>query len=73
MKNQAYPEQDCMYLHDFGVAEASFTKEELKQGKHQENEKKLHEQLLNIYNYISTSRESEPAPSPSCHGIRIVS
>lgn len=46
MKNQACPKQDCMYLHDLGDPEASFTKEAMQQGKHQEFEKKLHEQLL---------------------------
>jgi CCR4-NOT transcription complex subunit 4 len=40
-----------------GDAEASFTKEEMQQGKHQEYEKKLHEQLLNTYNHSSTSRD----------------
>ncbi len=30
-----------------GDPEASFTKEEMQQGKHQEFEKKLHEQLIN--------------------------
>jgi hypothetical protein len=40
-----------------GDAEASFTKEEMQQGKHQEYEKKLHEQLLNTYNHSSASRD----------------
>jgi hypothetical protein len=40
-----------------GDAEASFTKEEMQQGKHQEYEKKLHEQLLNTYNHSSISRD----------------
>lgn len=30
-----------------GDPEASFTKEEMQQGKHQEYEKKLHDQLIN--------------------------
>lgn len=30
-----------------GDPEASFTKEDMQQGKHQEYEKKLHEQLVN--------------------------
>ncbi|XP_069694336.1 probable serine/threonine-protein kinase DDB_G0267686 isoform X2 [Periplaneta americana] len=60
MKNQACPKPDCMYLHDLGDAEASFTKEEMQQGKHQEYEKKLHEQLLNTFNH----RDRKPTPSP---------
>jgi hypothetical protein len=51
-----------MYLHEFGVRETNFTKKEMQQGKHQEHEKKLHEQQLSIYNYISTSRASKPTP-----------
>uniref|UniRef100_U5EUH9 CCR4-NOT transcription complex subunit 4 n=1 Tax=Corethrella appendiculata TaxID=1370023 RepID=U5EUH9_9DIPT len=43
MKNQTCPKPDCMYLHDLGDSEASFTKEEMHQGKHQEYEKRLHE------------------------------
>ncbi|CAH0548687.1 unnamed protein product [Brassicogethes aeneus] len=45
MKNQPCPKPDCMYLHDFGDPEASFTKEQMHAGKHQEYEKKLHDQL----------------------------
>ncbi|KRT83021.1 RNA binding protein [Oryctes borbonicus] len=45
MKNQPCPKPDCMYLHDFGDPEASFTKEQMHAGKHQEYEKKLHEAL----------------------------
>lgn len=33
-----------------GDPDASFTKEEMQQGKHQEFEKKLHETLINSYN-----------------------
>ncbi|KAJ8917269.1 hypothetical protein NQ315_002286 [Exocentrus adspersus] len=46
MKNQPCPKPDCMYLHDFGDPEASFTKEQMHAGKHQEYEKKLHDNLL---------------------------
>ncbi|XP_073974868.1 CCR4-NOT transcription complex subunit 4 isoform X2 [Rhodnius prolixus] len=58
MKNQPCPKADCMYLHELGDPEASFTKEEMQQGKHQEYEKKLHEQLL------SSSLNRKPTPSP---------
>ncbi|KAK7867807.1 hypothetical protein R5R35_008253 [Gryllus longicercus] len=62
MKNQTCPKPDCMYLHDLGDVEASFTKEEMQQGKHQEYERKLHEQLLNSYN--QGNKERKPTPSP---------
>ncbi|KAH8282201.1 hypothetical protein KR054_006109 [Drosophila jambulina] len=46
MKNQQCPKGDCMYLHELGDPEASFTKEEMHQGKHQEYEKRLHDTLI---------------------------
>lgn len=46
MKNQQCPKPDCMYLHELGDGEASFTKEEMHQGKHQEYEKRLHDALI---------------------------
>ncbi|XP_059491042.1 CCR4-NOT transcription complex subunit 4 isoform X2 [Neocloeon triangulifer] len=46
LKNQACPKPECMYLHELD-AEASFTKDDMQQGKHQEYERKLHEQLQN--------------------------
>ncbi|BES99826.1 RNA recognition motif. (a.k.a. RRM, RBD, or RNP domain) [Nesidiocoris tenuis] len=58
MKNQSCPKGDCMYLHELGDNEASFTKEEMQQGKHQEYEKKLHEQLN------SSTLNRKPTPSP---------
>lgn len=45
MRNQSCPKPDCMYLHDLGDQEASFTKEEMHQGKHQEYERKLVQSL----------------------------
>ncbi|XP_050314509.1 uncharacterized protein DDB_G0283357 isoform X2 [Anthonomus grandis grandis] len=45
MKNQGCPKPDCMYLHEYDP-EASFTREQMHAGKHQEYEKKLHEDLL---------------------------
>uniref|UniRef100_A0A8D8R3J3 CCR4-NOT transcription complex subunit 4 n=1 Tax=Cacopsylla melanoneura TaxID=428564 RepID=A0A8D8R3J3_9HEMI len=78
MKNQSCPKSDCMYLHDLGDPEASFTKEAMQQGKHQEFEKKLHEQLIkesqinNNNNHITNNNTSSnkdrkhntPSPSP---------
>lgn len=46
MKNQQCPKPDCMYLHELGDLEASFTKEQMHQGKHQEYEKRLHDALI---------------------------
>lgn len=46
MKNQQCPKPDCMYLHELGDLQASFTKEEMYQGKHQEYEKRLHDALI---------------------------
>jgi CCR4-NOT transcription complex subunit 4 len=37
---------DCMYLHDLGDDAASFTKEEIQQGKHVQYEQKLADQYL---------------------------
>jgi len=46
MKNQPCPKPDCMYLHELGDEAASFTKEEMQQGKHTEYEKNLHEEMI---------------------------
>jgi hypothetical protein len=58
MKNQPCPKPDCMYLHDFGDPEASFTKEQMHAGKHQEYEKKLHEALLQRSNNNNNNTNS---------------
>ncbi|GAB6028917.1 CCR4-NOT transcription complex subunit 4 [Chamberlinius hualienensis] len=55
LKGQQCPKVDCMYLHELGDDAASFTKEEMQQGKHQEYEKKLHEQLFNSMRKQTTS------------------
>lgn len=46
MKNQPCPKPDCMYLHELGDPNASFTKEEMHAGLHQVYERKLHTLLL---------------------------
>ncbi|KAL3270815.1 hypothetical protein HHI36_021336 [Cryptolaemus montrouzieri] len=73
MKNQPCPKSDCMYLHDFDP-EASFTKEQMHAGKHQEYEKKLHDALLSRQNITpppgstsstnATEKGSANAPTP---------
>lgn len=59
MKNQACPKPDCMYLHELGDTEASFTKEEMHQGKHQEYEKRLHDSL------IAQMQSQQPPTNPT--------
>lgn len=44
---------DCMYLHELGEEAASFTKEEMQMGKHQEYEQKLIEQFLDSQNSVN--------------------
>ncbi|KAI4488633.1 hypothetical protein M0802_011449 [Mischocyttarus mexicanus] len=60
MRNQVCPKPDCMYLHDLGDQEASFTKEEMHQGKHQEYERKLVQSL----NAHTAAVQRKPTPSP---------
>ena len=43
-----------MYLHELGEEAASFTKEEMQQGKHQEYEQRLYEQYMNSQNLANT-------------------
>lgn len=62
MRNQACPKPDCMYLHDLGDQEASFTKEEMHQGKHQEYERKL------VQSLHASSVQRKPTPSPPVTG-----
>ncbi|PBC30273.1 CCR4-NOT transcription complex subunit [Apis cerana cerana] len=64
MRNQPCPKPDCMYLHDLGDQEASFTKEEMHQGKHQEYERKL----VHSLHASHASAQRKPIPSPSVTG-----
>ncbi|XP_048779946.1 CCR4-NOT transcription complex subunit 4-like isoform X2 [Ostrea edulis] len=50
LKGAQCQKQDCMYLHELGEEAASFTKEEMQMGKHQEYEQKLLEQYMNSQN-----------------------
>ena len=61
MKNQSCPKNDCMYLHELGDEQASFTKERMQQGKHTEYEKALHEEML-------SSMQPPASPSPTSLG-----
>jgi CCR4-NOT transcription complex subunit 4 len=70
MKNQVCPKNDCMYLHELGDPEASFTKEEMHQGKHQEYEKRLHDALIAQMQQQSQqpTTNSNPSTSPVSSG-----
>lgn len=46
LKSQQCPKTDCMYLHELGDEAASFTKEEMQHGKHQDYERRLHDQIV---------------------------
>ncbi|XP_063956900.1 CCR4-NOT transcription complex subunit 4-like isoform X1 [Lytechinus pictus] len=46
LRNSQCPKLDCMYLHELGDENASFTKEDMQMGKHQEYEQKLLHDLL---------------------------
>ncbi|CAG5120353.1 unnamed protein product, partial [Candidula unifasciata] len=50
LKGSHCQKADCMYLHELGEEAASFTKEEMQAGKHQEYEQMLIEQFLNSQN-----------------------
>jgi len=60
MKNQPCPKNDCMYLHELGDEAASFTKEEMQQGKHTEYEKQLHDEMLNGLSNSGSSPPTQP-------------
>ncbi|KAG8181095.1 hypothetical protein JTE90_016607 [Oedothorax gibbosus] len=60
LKNQLCPKTDCMYLHELGDEAASFTKEDMQQGKHQEYEKKLQDQIIGCNN-----RKQAASPTPT--------
>ncbi|GIX75734.1 CCR4-NOT transcription complex subunit 4 [Caerostris extrusa] len=59
LKNQQCPKTECMYLHELGDEAASFTKEDMQQGKHQEYEKKLQDQIIG-----NNNRKQEASPTP---------
>ncbi|KAK0060306.1 CCR4-NOT transcription complex subunit 4 isoform X3 [Biomphalaria pfeifferi] len=50
LKGSHCQKNDCMYLHELGEEAASFTKDEMQAGKHQEYEQMLIEQFLNAQN-----------------------
>ncbi|CAL8108638.1 unnamed protein product [Orchesella dallaii] len=64
MRNQTCPKTECMYLHHYGDLDASFTKEDMQAGKHQEYEKKLLEEFNNNNNNDNTQLK-EPKQNTS--------
>lgn len=64
LRGQQCPKTDCMYLHELGDQAASFTKEEMQHGKHQEYERKLHEQMLAANNNVAAGAPP-PAAAPA--------
>ena len=54
-----------MYLHELGDEAASFTKEEMQQGKHQEYEQKLYEQYMNHLNTINATNQTPTTTNTS--------
>ncbi|KAK3103284.1 hypothetical protein FSP39_018178 [Pinctada imbricata] len=66
LRGSQCPKQDCMYLHELGEDAASFTKEEMQMGKHQEYEQNLLEQFMNSQNTANSqmhSSNSKPIPT----------
>ncbi|XP_078719949.1 CCR4-NOT transcription complex subunit 4 isoform X1 [Lampetra fluviatilis] len=55
LKSAQCPKPDCMYLHELGDEAASFTKEDMQAGKHQDYEQKL----------LSDLAKSGPAAPPA--------
>ncbi|CAG0886272.1 unnamed protein product [Cyprideis torosa] len=53
LKNLGCSKSDCMYLHELGDDKASFTKEEMQQGRHQDYERILTETYLGKGSYIA--------------------
>ncbi|CAH1787022.1 unnamed protein product [Owenia fusiformis] len=64
LKGSQCPKPDCMYLHELGEEAASFTKEEMQQGKHTDYEHRLMDQLL-----TPTPVTASPAPGSGVSGI----
>jgi len=73
MRNQTCPKTECMYLHHYGDPDASFTKEDMQAGKHQEYEKKLLEEFNNNNNNESNGFKENKAASNQVKRITQVS
>lgn len=58
LKNTQCLKPECMYLHDYGDEAASFSKEEIQQGKHLVYEQRLHEQYSSLASAPSISPDT---------------
>ncbi|XP_036801332.1 CCR4-NOT transcription complex subunit 4-like [Oncorhynchus mykiss] len=68
LKSMGCPKPDCMYLHELGDDAASFTKEEMQAGKHQEYEQRLLQDLYQNPSFTTQTSGGETTKSskPSC-------
>ncbi|GAU94682.1 hypothetical protein RvY_06407 [Ramazzottius varieornatus] len=66
LRNLPCSKTECMYLHDLGDGAASFTKEEMQGGKHQEYEKQLLDALtpLPLAPSILSVQQQSPVMAP---------
>uniref|UniRef100_A0AAY5KTH5 CCR4-NOT transcription complex subunit 4 n=1 Tax=Esox lucius TaxID=8010 RepID=A0AAY5KTH5_ESOLU len=67
LKSMQCPKPDCMYLHELGDEAASFTKEEMQAGKHQEYEQKLLQDLYKnpVFTTQASGGEKTKSSKPS--------
>uniref|UniRef100_A0A8C4EEG2 CCR4-NOT transcription complex subunit 4 n=1 Tax=Dicentrarchus labrax TaxID=13489 RepID=A0A8C4EEG2_DICLA len=71
LKSMQCPKPDCMYLHELGDEAASFTKEEMQAGKHQEYEQKLLQDLYKINpTFLQTSAVSGDKPKGKTNSLQ---
>ncbi|KAM9845547.1 CCR4-NOT transcription complex subunit 4 [Aulostomus maculatus] len=71
LKSTQCPKPDCMYLHELGDEAASFTKEEMQAGKHQEYEQKLLQDLYKTNpTFLQTSAASGDKPKGKANSLQ---
>ncbi|XP_041820191.1 CCR4-NOT transcription complex subunit 4 isoform X2 [Chelmon rostratus] len=71
LKSMQCPKPDCMYLHELGDEAASFTKEEMQAGKHQEYEQKLLQDLYKLNpTFLQTSVVSGDKPKSKASSLQ---
>uniref|UniRef100_UPI003AAC5DDB CCR4-NOT transcription complex subunit 4 isoform X3 n=1 Tax=Centroberyx gerrardi TaxID=166262 RepID=UPI003AAC5DDB len=71
LKSMQCPKPDCMYLHELGDEAASFTKEEMQAGKHQEYEQKLLQDLYKMNpTFLQTSATAGEKPKGKFNSLQ---
>ncbi|XP_076578239.1 CCR4-NOT transcription complex subunit 4 isoform X2 [Chaetodon auriga] len=71
LKSMQCPKPDCMYLHELGDEAASFTKEEMQAGKHQEYEQKLLQDLYKMNpTFLQTTAVSGDKPKGKASSLQ---